>query len=58
MGRIVVTEFISLDGVVEDPGGSESFKYGGWTFAIERGDDGGSSSSRRPAPPTPCCSGA
>src|SRR4051794_5189790 len=40
MGRIVVTEFISLDGVVEDPGGSESFKYGGWTFEIDRGDDG------------------
>src|SRR3954449_11504519 len=40
MGRIVVTEFISLDGVVEDPGGSEDFKYGGWTFEIARGDDG------------------
>ncbi len=41
MGRIVVTEFISLDGVVEDPGGSENFKYGGWSFAISSGDDGG-----------------
>jgi dihydrofolate reductase len=40
MGKIAVTEFISLDGVVEDPGGSEDFKYGGWTFEIERGDDG------------------
>ena len=40
MGRIVITEFVSLDGVVEDPGGSEDFKYGGWTFEIERGDDG------------------
>ncbi|MPZ68670.1 MAG: dihydrofolate reductase [Actinobacteria bacterium] len=40
MGRIVVTEFISLDGVVEDPGGSEDFKYGGWSFAFERGADG------------------
>jgi dihydrofolate reductase len=40
MGRIVVTEFISLDGVVEDPGGSEDFKHGGWSFAFERGDDG------------------
>src|SRR5436305_14487905 len=35
MGRIVVTEFVSLDGVMEDPGGSENFKYGGWTFEIE-----------------------
>jgi dihydrofolate reductase len=40
MGRIVVTEFVSLDGVMEDPGGSEDFKYGGWTFEIPRGDEG------------------
>ena len=40
MGRIVVTEFASLDGVVEDPGGSEDFKHGGWTFEYWRGDDG------------------
>ena len=40
MGRIVVTEFVSLDGVVEDPGGSESFKHGGWSFQIDRGDEG------------------
>ena len=40
MGRIVVTEFVSLDGVMEDPGGSEDFKYGGWSFEISRGDEG------------------
>src|SRR3954467_14338723 len=40
MGRVVVTEFVSLDGVMEDPGGSENFKYGGWTFEIERGEEG------------------
>jgi dihydrofolate reductase len=40
MGRIVVTEFVSLDGVMEDPGGSEDFKYGGWTFEIDSGDEG------------------
>ena len=40
MGTIVVTEFVSLDGVMEDPGGSENFKYGGWTFEIPRGDEG------------------
>jgi dihydrofolate reductase len=40
MGRIVVTEFVSLDGVMEDPGGAESFKHGGWTFEISRGDEG------------------
>jgi len=40
MGKIVVTEFMSLDGVVEDPGGSENTKYGGWSFAFSRGDEG------------------
>ncbi|MCA1707796.1 MAG: dihydrofolate reductase family protein, partial [Actinobacteria bacterium] len=40
MGRIVITEFVSLDGVMEDPGGSEDFKHGGWTFEIERGEEG------------------
>jgi len=40
VGRIVVTEFVSLDGVMEDPGGAENFKHGGWTFEINRGDEG------------------
>src|SRR4051794_32151247 len=40
MGRIVVTEFISLDGVIEAPGGGEEYKHGGWTFEIDRGDEG------------------
>jgi dihydrofolate reductase len=40
MGRIVVTEFVSLDGVMEDPGGSESFEHGGWSFQFSRGEDG------------------
>jgi dihydrofolate reductase len=40
MGRIVVTEFISLDGVIEDPGGAEDFKHGGWSFEFARGDEG------------------
>jgi dihydrofolate reductase len=40
MGRIVATEFISLDGVVEDPGGSEDYRHGGWTFEIDRGEEG------------------
>ena len=38
MGRIVATEFISLDGVIEDPGGSEDFEHGGWSFEISRGE--------------------
>jgi dihydrofolate reductase len=40
MGRIVVTEFVSLDGVMEDPGGSGDFDYGGWSFEFSRGDEG------------------
>jgi dihydrofolate reductase len=40
MGRIVITEFVSLDGVMEDPGGAEEFRYGGWTFEIDRGEEG------------------
>ena len=40
MGRIVVTEFVSLDGVVEAPGGGEGFKHDGWSFEIDRGDEG------------------
>ena len=40
MGRIVVTEFVSLDGVMEAPGGGEEFRHGGWSFEIERGDEG------------------
>ena len=40
MGRIVVTEFVSLDGVMEDPGGAEGFEHAGWTFRFDRGDEG------------------
>jgi dihydrofolate reductase len=40
MGRIVVTEFVSLDGVMEDPGGSEHSKLGAWTFKFNRGEEG------------------
>jgi dihydrofolate reductase len=40
MGRIVVTEFVSLDGVMEDPGGAEGFRHAGWTFKINRGEEG------------------
>lgn len=40
MGKIVVTEFVSLDGVMEDPGGAENYRHGGWTFEIDRGEEG------------------
>jgi dihydrofolate reductase len=40
MGRIVVTEFVSLDGVAEDPGGVGDFKYAGWSVELDRGTEG------------------
>jgi dihydrofolate reductase len=40
MGTLVVTQFVSIDGVFEDPGGSESFEHGGWTFEYDRGSEG------------------
>ena len=40
MGKVVVSQFISLDGVVEDPGGAEEFDRGGWAFKFDRGPEG------------------
>jgi dihydrofolate reductase len=40
MGSIVITEFVSLDGVMEAPGGGEDYRHGGWTFEIDRGAEG------------------
>jgi dihydrofolate reductase len=40
MARIVVTEFVSLDGVVEAPGGGEDYRHAGWSFEIDRGEEG------------------
>src|SRR3954449_246956 len=38
--HIVVTEFVTLDGVMEDPGGAEGTPFGGWAFKAERGEAG------------------
>jgi dihydrofolate reductase len=40
MANLVVTEFVTVDGVFEDPGGSENSERGGWAFEFERGEDG------------------
>src|SRR5215210_3488476 len=40
MGRIVVSEFMSLDGVMEGPGGDNNFVRGAWSFEFDRGEDG------------------
>ena len=35
MGKVVVSEMISIDGVIEDPGGAEGFERGGWAFQFD-----------------------
>jgi dihydrofolate reductase len=40
LSKLVVSQFVSLDGVIEDPGGSEGWDRGGWAFKFERGPDG------------------
>jgi dihydrofolate reductase len=40
MGSIWVTEFVSLDGVMEAPGGDDNFERGAWSFEFDRGDEG------------------
>ncbi|HKP18777.1 MAG TPA: dihydrofolate reductase family protein [Gaiellaceae bacterium] len=40
MGKLVVSEFVTVDGVMEDPGGAEGFERGGWAFQFERGAEG------------------
>ena len=32
MRQLIVTEFISLDGVVDSPGGDDGFRHAGWTY--------------------------
>ena len=40
MGKIVISENVTLDGVVEDPAGVEGFRLGGWYWNTDRGEDG------------------
>jgi dihydrofolate reductase len=40
VGKVVVSEFVTLDGVMEDPGGAEGFDRGGWAFQFDRGPEG------------------
>jgi dihydrofolate reductase len=38
--KVIVSEFVTLDGVMEDPGGAEEFEHGGWSFRFDRGPEG------------------
>jgi dihydrofolate reductase len=40
MAKIIVTEFVSLDGVMEGPGGDNDFARGAWSFQFDRGEEG------------------
>jgi hypothetical protein len=53
-----VTEFVSLDGVIEAPGGGEEFKHAGWTFEIDRGVEGDKFKFEEPSTPRRCSSDA
>lgn len=40
MRKVIVSEFVTLDGVMEDPGGAEKFEHGGWTRPFWGGEIG------------------
>ena len=40
MAKVVVSQFVTADGVFEDPGGAEDLERGGWAFQFDRGPDG------------------
>ena len=40
MGKVVVSQFMTVDGVIDAPGGGEDFELGGWAFEFDRGDEG------------------
>ena len=38
MGKIVISQNVTLDGVVQDPTGEEGFKHGGWFLQVDDKD--------------------
>jgi dihydrofolate reductase len=40
VSKVVVSEFVTVDGVIEDPGGGEGFQHAGWAFRFDRGPEG------------------
>ena len=55
MGKLVISENVTLDGVVQDPAGDEGFRVGGWVGLIRTAQNSASSRSTRPSAPRPCC---
>jgi dihydrofolate reductase len=39
MRKLGLSEFVTLDGVMEDPGGAEGFERGAWSFQFDRGPE-------------------
>jgi hypothetical protein len=54
MGNLVVSQFITLDGVFQDPGGTGELDRGGWSFKGDRGPEGMEFSCRRSERPERC----
>jgi hypothetical protein len=54
MGKIVVSEFVSVDGVSDDPAGAEDFNRRGWTFRARLQWRAGEAAGGT-ATPRPCC---
>src|SRR5438270_7431000 len=54
MRKIIVSEYVTLDGVMEDPGGAEGFKHGGWSFGFG-GKNSSSINSRNSSPAMRFC---
>jgi hypothetical protein len=57
MGKIVISENVTLDGVFQDPTGEEGFRHGGWFAQVGEKDREGFPRSRwrRRWAPRLCC---
>ncbi len=50
MRKVMVSSFVTLDGVMEDPGGAQGFKHGGWSFHFGSPDSNPRSRDQNPLP--------
>src|SRR5712675_2051516 len=49
MRKVVASIFVTLDGVVQDPGGADGFELGGWSFKYSGRSEEELTHARRPA---------